>query len=261
MQIKLSEENLLDYFNIRESWQVCDVNPLPTTDFVSRNSDTLLVTVGDSWTWGAGLKSKKRKEQVWGNLVSKMISADWLNLAQPGQSNQWMANRCRELYNISAELEYKKIVVVVVFTGAARSLEQNFDYIHWFENNSIHDFLSMLNTKAVRTITDKPSNVELYLSSNMVDPIGYTSSFKTWYNVLGLSDSYSVYTDMTGLQCLIELEEFIKGEKLVEYKQWILEQIELVENRDRFYLNDSFYEFHPVASAQETWAHYVGKQL
>jgi hypothetical protein len=95
----------------------------------------------------------------------------------------------------------------------------------------------------------------------MVDPIGYTSSFKTWYNVLGLSDSYSVYTDMTGLQCLIELEEFIKGEKLVEYKQWILEQIELVENRDRFYLNDLFYEFHPVASAQETWAHYVGKQL
>ena len=61
MQIKLSEKNLLDYFNIRESWQVCDVNPLPTTDFVSRNSDTLLVTVGDSWTWGAGLKSKKRK--------------------------------------------------------------------------------------------------------------------------------------------------------------------------------------------------------
>ena len=71
----------------------------------------------------------------------------------------------------------------------------------------------------------------------------------------------SVYTDVTGLQCLIELEEFIKGEKLVEYKQWILEQIELVENRDRFYLNDLFYEFHPVASAQETWAHYVGKQL
>jgi len=261
MQIKLSENNLLDYFNFRESWQVCDVNPLPATDFVSRNSDTLLVTVGDSWTWGAGLDSKQRKTQVWGNLVSEMIGADWLNLAQPGQSNQWMANRCRELYNISAELEYKKIVVVVVFTGAARSLDQDFDYIHWFENNSIHDFLPMLNTKAVRTITNRPSNVELYLSSNMVDPLGYTSSFKTWYNVLGLKDSNNVYTDMTGIDCLTKLEEFIKGEKLVEYKQWMLEQIELVERRDKFYDDDLFHDFHPVAAAQETWAQYVGKQL
>lgn len=261
MQIKLSENNLLDYFNFRESWQVCDVNPLPATDFVSRNSDTLLVTVGDSWTWGAGLDSKQRKTQVWGNLVSVMIGADWLNLAQPGQSNQWMANRCRELYNISAELEYKKIVVVVVFTGAARSLDQDFDYIHWFENNSIHDFLPMLNTKAVRTITNRPSNVELYLSSNMVDPLGYTSSFKSWYNVLGLIDPNNVYTDMTGIDCLTKLEEFIKDEKLVEYKQWMLEQIDLVERRDKFYDDDLFYDFHPVATAQLTWAQYVGKQL
>jgi hypothetical protein len=194
-----------------------------------------LVTVGDSWTWGAGLNPDKRKKQVWGNLVSEIISADWLNLAQPGQSNQWMANRCRELYNISAKLEYKKIVVIVVFTGAARSLDQDFDYINWFENNSIDDFLPMLNTKAVRTITNKPNNVELYLSSNMVDPIGYTSSFKSWYNVLGMKDSNSVYTDMTGIECLIELEEFIKGEKLTEYKKWMLEQIDLVEHRDKFY--------------------------
>lgn len=261
MQIKLSENNLLDYFNFGESWLVCDVNPLPATDFVSRNSDTLLVTVGDSWTWGASLNPSKRKNQVWGNVVSEMIGADWLNLAQPGQSNQWMANRCRELYNISAELEYKKIVVVVVFTGAARSLDQDFNYIHWFENNSIHDFLPMLNTKAVRTITNRPSNVELYLSSNMVDPLGYTSSFKSWYNVLGLIDPNNVYTDMTGIECLIELEEFIKGEKLAEYKQWMLEQIELVERRDKFYLKDLFYDFHPVATAQLTWAQYVGKQL
>ena len=261
MQIKLSEDNLLDYFNFGESWLVCDVNPLPANDFVSRNSDTLLVTVGDSWTWGASLNPNKRKNQVWGNVVSEMIGADWLNLAQPGQSNQWMANRCRELYNISAELEYKKIVVVVVFTGAARSLDQNFDYIHWFENNSIHDFLPMLNTKAVRTITNKPSNVELYLSSNMVDPLGYTSSFKSWYNVLGLIDPNNVYTDMTGIDCLTKLEEFIKDEKLVEYKQWMLEQIDLVECRDKFYDDDLFYDFHPVATAQLTWAQYVGKQL
>jgi hypothetical protein len=261
MQIKLSENNLLDYFNFEESWIVCDVNPLPATDFVSRDSDTLLVTVGDSWTWGAGLNPDKRKKQVWGNLVSEIISADWLNLAQPGQSNQWMANRCRELYNISAKLEYKKIVVIVVFTGAARSLDQDFDYINWFENNSIDDFLPMLNTKAVRTITNKPNNVELYLSSNMVDPIGYTSSFKSWYNVLGMKDSNSVYTDMTGIECLIELEEFIKGEKLTEYKKWMLEQIDLVEHRDKFYDDDLFYDFHPTVSSQLTWAQYVGKQI
>lgn len=261
MQIKLSENNLLDYFNFEEAWLVCDVNPLPATDFVSRNSDTLLVTVGDSWTWGAGLDHNKRKNKVWGNVLSKTISADWLNLAQPGQSNQWMANRCRELYNISTDLEYKKIIVVVVFTGAARSLDPDFDYIQWFENNSIQDFLPMLNSKAVHTITNTPSNVEVYLSSNMVDPLGYTSSFKSWYHVLGLTDSISVYTDMTGIKCLIELEEFIKDEKLVEYKQWMLEQIELVERRDKFYDDDLFFDEHPVAIAQETWAQYVGKQL
>ena len=48
---------------------------------------------------------------------------------------------------------------------------------------------------------------------------------------------------------------------MAEYKQWMLEQIELVENRDRFFLNDLFHNFHPVAAAQETWARYVVKQL
>ena len=66
---------------------------------------------------------------------------------------------------------------------------------------------------------------------------------------------------MTGIDCLTKLEEFIKDEKLVEYKQWMLEQIDLVECRDKFYDDDLFYDFHPVATAQLTWAQYVGKQL
>jgi hypothetical protein len=66
---------------------------------------------------------------------------------------------------------------------------------------------------------------------------------------------------MTGIECLIELEEFIKGEKLTEYKKWMLEQIDLVEHRDKFYDDDLFYDFHPTVSSQLTWAQYVGKQI
>ena len=51
---------------------------------------TLLVTIGDSWTWGDGIDN--RVNNVYGRRLSNMLNSDWINIAWPGTANNWIAN-------------------------------------------------------------------------------------------------------------------------------------------------------------------------
>jgi hypothetical protein len=62
--------------------------------------DRLLITVGDSWTWGDSLGAvdsenllddrEYRTTHIYGHGVAQTLGADFLMLANPGCSNVWM---------------------------------------------------------------------------------------------------------------------------------------------------------------------------
>ena len=89
--MKLTTETLPLYFTVATPSNSHYTEVTNCFDFVDRNSDTLVVTVGDSWTWGADLDSDLRLQQVYGNLVSHHLSADFLNLGQSGSNNFFIA--------------------------------------------------------------------------------------------------------------------------------------------------------------------------
>ena len=53
--IRLTQHNLPDYFSIADCHSSWHQTPVNTFNFADRDSDILIVTVGDSWTWGSDL--------------------------------------------------------------------------------------------------------------------------------------------------------------------------------------------------------------
>ena len=278
LPIVLAKEVLPRYFTIADSTNSWYLTPTNTFDFVSRSSNILLVTVGDSWTWGSDISENNsdddyRLKSVWGNQLSGMMGSDWLNLALCAQGNQWMANRITEFANIVPLLNYEKILVVCVFTGAGRmfntDIDHDFDYVEWFKQNintpnDYYSLLELLNTTAVKQIRNSLQfpHVNLYLTTNMIDSLGFTSSFDAWYKTIGITDDKCVYTDMTAVERLLTIEEFVSGKQLVDFKQWMLQLIDSVEYREQHYSDTNiFRNQHPLADYHKQWAEYVYENI
>lgn len=278
LPIVLAKEVLPKYFTIADSTNSWYTSPTNTFDFVSRSSNILLVTVGDSWTWGSDISENNsddeyRLKSVWGNQLSGMMGSDWLNLALSAQGNQWMADRITELANIVPLLNYEKILVVCVFTGAGRmfntGIDRDFDYVEWFKQNintpnDYYSLLKLLNTTAVKQIQNSLQfpHVNLYLTTNMIDSIGFTSSFDAWYKTIGINDETYVCTDMTAVERLLTIEDFVSGKQLADFKQWMLQLIDSVERREQHYSNTNiFRNQHPLADYHKQWAEYVYENI
>jgi hypothetical protein len=98
-------------------------------DFVSVKSNRLFISIGDSWTFGAKLKDEDdgnnprfRIDNCFGNIVSKSLNADFLNLSIPGMSNLWMLNKYLQLIGIADLLEYERIDVFITLTEFGREI-------------------------------------------------------------------------------------------------------------------------------------------
>lgn len=267
--IILTQDNLPKYFTIANSENSWFQEPTNTFDFKSRESTTLLVTIGDSWTYGSDLNPSLRTEQVYGNKLSKMRNSDWLNLGLPAQGNFWIVDRLEELINIEHDLMYDNIVVVCVFTSVARffatSQDQYLDYTAWFKKikNNFSELFVMLNEECVRRINNliKNSNIKLVLTTNFVDHLG----FQNLSNKCIIADPWYMHMNtakpITGktyhcpyyerLSLSVEFG-FVPREYIDEFKQWILTLDTAHERR-----LDEIGCVHPDHRGHLSWAQYL----
>lgn len=99
--------------------------------YVDKGAD-LLITVGDSWTYGDSLgktqvrngidDTQYRLEHVYGKRLSDLTGYSWINLALPGGSNEWMLNSlCQLLPKIN-----QSAVCVITLTESGRHEELKF---------------------------------------------------------------------------------------------------------------------------------------
>lgn len=279
--MKLSQDTLADYFTIADSTNSWYTTPTNTFDFVDRSSRLLVVTVGDSWTWGSGVSFGNKDEQfrrnnVFGNLVSTALHADWLNLGLNAQGNFWIASMVQELTNLIPELDYDHIYVVCTFTGVTRwfntQYDHHIDYKNWFKNTApnFDQLLVMLNQQCVSRIVDSLSghgNVTLKIGTNFVDAIGFDSISaeqllpEPWYKLLGCSDSELVFADVF-FERISQAIEFIEPQHHTAFKQWVLELINKSEHRLGLMTDpDKFWKFHPRANGHQIWAEYILKEI
>jgi hypothetical protein len=198
--MKLTQATLPNYFSLPDESRSNFLLGKNLMDFISRNSNRLLITIGDSWTWGADLTQEKTRElhhsrlsddnyrltNMFGGVLSEMLDADFLSLGESGAGNNTMYLKLLELSKILNDLEYDQIDIICVFTEVGREFDSQFDksvdYYSWLKKHvsmpqDYDKFMSFVNSLISKNIIDLISkfnkNVKIKFGTNFVDPIGF----------------------------------------------------------------------------------------
>jgi hypothetical protein len=254
--------------------------------------DTLLIQIGDSWTWGDHLgcidwdkasNDPCRQEQIVGRKLSNLLDADWVNLAKPGCSNYWMLE---QLQNIEPHLhrvqnQYQRICVVVTLTEDLReskySRRINVDRPYksfWDDSASIKDFLIKVESYLLLNLETYFKNlpfVQVKIARAFTDVWPENESPlllpKSWCDVIQDKinfDNYQKPVPFIGQMSIDPLtEKFIAHRP--ERKQEFLDIMDRVATRWNF-LGASDYNLkgstcHPNPAGHLLWAEYLYSQL
>lgn len=311
MQIILNNAHLADHFGKIENLldmffpnNVLDFDYFMPFSFKGRDSRTLLVTIGDSWSWGSDLSlyrdfvdfcpddwvvkdrtivnvNQNRLEHNYGNIVSKKLHADWLNLSCAAYGNFHMAKCATDLSTIIPNLNYDKIVIICVFTEVGRHFNTEDDTIvdHsllFRQFGSVDNFLADLNKIAVNQITtnlEKYEHVQLFFGTNFVDQIGFDEIADTqrlaipWYQILGTTRESPIFVvnELSWKNIIRSIEDGTIPKHLhTQFKQWldIIFKNKTIVNREiaqsRYY--NSLME-HPNKQGHAVWADYLIKRI
>jgi len=261
--MNLHQDNLHRFFEIANQYNSHFTEPTNTYDFLSRQSRTLCVTIGDSWTWGTALHN--RLDEVYGNTLSMMIDADWLNLGLPGVGNHFIARKVIELDKIAKKLNYDKIFVFCTFTETGRQLDSDYDkHLDFLKYQDFDQFVQMLNDDAVNIIRMHSANfTKTVIGSNFVNPLGFTDS--TFWLDLIYPCHEECYAALHGLwnivdkmPALINLDK----SKTSDFKEWATDFMDRGERRMQTMIRSKrFSHDHPIEKDDHSiWAkHLFGK--
>jgi hypothetical protein len=264
-----------------------------------RGQDILVVTVGDSWTWGDHLgnidwekntNDPVRLQQIYGRLLSKKLNADWVNLARPGCSNYWMLEKLQDIRPCleRARDQYKQIHVIVTLTEDLRestySRRINVDtpYQEFLHNSeSLKDFLM----KVEQYLFD---NLDQYFDQMPFVSAVYSRAFtdiwpanrsharlldKTWCDVIQDKINYPQYLKTTPFIAQLSIDPLTKkflpaldGQRQLNFKEEFVDMMDSVVARRWNFLGESDYNlkgstYHPNPQGHAIWAKYVYNQL
>jgi hypothetical protein len=262
-----------------------------------QGKEFLLIQVGDSWTWGDHLgvidwekasNDPCRQEQIVGRHLSKMLNADWVNIARPGCSNYWMLEKLQDIapHLHRVKDQYKRIFVAVTLTEDLREAEYsrriNVDapyFEMWDNSTSLTGFLTTVEQYLF-------ANLEQYFDSVPFVQARFNRAFtdvwpdntstrlleKTWCDVIQdhvQFDRYWKPVPFVGQMATGPLEKKfmprLTGQQSMNYKTEFLDIMERVGRRWNF-LGASDYNlkgstYHPNPAGHRLWAEYLYNQI
>lgn len=297
-KIIFNQNNFKDFFSTVGPFHSHHSENICPYDYVDRNNDTLLVTIGDSWTWGSGIcdnntngavnitkeQNNFRLNHLYGNLISKEKNWNWLNLGFYSAGNQWMVEKVFELRRLIPYLNFKNIILICVLTSTGRWLntwqDSLTDYKDFFNKNQMTDlkdfenFLIDLNRKAlsqIKLLIRSADNIRLLIGTNAVDHCGFDILEQKeiiptpWYKLLSKTDLNGIYVDMESLRYLPYLENVLANtDQKYAFKKWMMEKINQAEKQNQM-LSDmdhvAFDKAHPNLYGHRKWAEYILEKI
>jgi hypothetical protein len=234
------------------------------------NNDTLLVTIGDSWTWGdsicnIGFKPDQvidnpecRLSNVYGYHLKNLLDSDWINIAYPGTANRWIVDCALRFGHLSEILPYKKIILSIGLTDIGRDVigidisgspltkikevEQRYlTKIKQLEESN-EKIVAIVGRNFTSTIDNNNNIVAHHLSDRWIDV-----SYNNWNGGWKAPDGFTVMP-------LNNLDN--------NGKQWFLNEVVPVAHKIIDYLNECPLHYkvaskHPTEKLHKLWADYV----
>jgi len=248
-------------------------------DFVDQNSKKLLVTIGDSWSWGDELSH--RLECCYGSLLSKKLEADWLNLSPSGAGNHYIGQLYLDLVAyIKQHNKYEAVLCVIVFTETGRDFngwfDREIDYASWLRNNikkhtDYDRFLEYINDFSIdRILENKVDGIELLCAFNFVNPssidkLKNSLVKKTWIEVCANQNLDNICYFVSPyifkkLESTLSIEWSLNRQKFLT---WQIGNLEATQKRLHM-LEDSRYFYprlHPKETGHAAWAEYLYTEI
>lgn len=106
--------------NIEHLQNLTSPNENPWYHECVRNSDTLLICAGDSWTWGNSIPSN-RLQSIFGTRLAEKLDCDFINIGLCGESNLVVLDFTRQVI-ANLTRTYKEIKIVFTLTECTRDL-------------------------------------------------------------------------------------------------------------------------------------------
>lgn len=245
------------------------------------NNKTLLITIGDSWTWGDELDPEHRKNQCFGNILAKRKNSDWLNLSVPGLGNQYIGMLMQELSDMPWLIKYTHIDIIIVLTEIGRDFDgwfdRDVDYAKWLRSNisqpeDYTEFLAFINNRVCQQIIEshkKITNSRLLVATNFIDPVGFEDLSgsmveKSWFDVLEPNLEHPCYFVSSyifqKLRGVLDMEWSLDS---MIFDEWAnlntdraLKRISILENSKML-----FPRRHPTVESHEIWADYLYQKI
>lgn len=264
-----------------------------------RDKDTLIVTVGDSWTWGDGLHGidgslssggpidhPKRTTSIYGWLLAEKLDADFVNMGYCAGSNRWMIDTL-ERFLKQLPLTYSKIYIIVTLTENHRELNKT--VAHW-PKYSTFPYIPTIQGELNLNLFFKEYEANMFLRlKSVIDAFpnitflvgrNFTYSHEENIPILG-----SIHLSKTWVDCLVEkqncivdypknlrvltlmsygpLEEHLKD--MPVYKDAVEPHMTDSFNAIEWLMNSEFnYKKatkHPTEEGHRIWADYLYEQL
>ena len=247
-------------------------------DVFDKNKPNLLVTLGDSWTFGHELEN--RLDECFGESLSEKLDADWLNLGLSGIGNHYISLLFKELveYIKNNKNYYKKIYCVVTLTETAREfngwLDKHVDYATWLRNHitepdDFYYFLDLIEKLTINNLSVDSDNIQTVISHNFVNRrfqqiSGKTVLEKTWLEVCmeskgKLIDDTCYFVSPWIFDKLIRVTDIEWSLDKTMLKEWLSIQTDKANKRIDLLSNNSmfFEEYHPKPIGHQLWADYL----
>lgn len=252
-----------------------------------QNKDNLLVCFGDSWTWGDSLTDNlknynlgdnfwlnsdhdknKRKNLCFGNSLSDMLNADWINIAYPGESNYWIWQQFKDFFKQINNYNYKKVYIVIVLTETGREINEYKSLIS--KHKTCEDLMRSIELDIIKKIYEVYSGdiKNIILARNFT--VNYNSSkyhtddLINWVT-LNAKHENIINEDLkiTGPVTGIALNPIKENCKSLNYKPFFISQVkklEILHNYlDQSKLHSRKSTKHPTAESHQLWAEYLFK--
>lgn len=269
--------------------------PAQYTEFhIVRNSDTLLIAIGESWTYGESLSGIGSgaglfnfHSQIHGCFAPRMaeiLGCDLYQFAIPGNCNLWMSIELKRILKYVATLGYKKVLLAYQMTENAREMPLKFHELTL--NHPIHNWFNTGTEKPIHILEWLKMYDEIFLNELDESVKNFTAcpinaimfrnflklhTDKRDYNFKIIEPTWIEYTsrlvnhkhESPSIMNVIEFENHIKhfGQKIVHDREFMEQQISLTSQLfDYVGSGNVYHNNHPTKWGHLVWAIHLTRQ-
>jgi hypothetical protein len=257
-------------------------------DWLKLNRKKLLVTIGESWTWGDSLgltqhniydDKEFRLQNVYGKQLADKLDADFLNIAKPGESNLWIARHFKLFADSIDQFVYDEIFVVLTLTEVGREFEGDLDgdrdYMTDLKNIScLTKFLQTLSIYVSNEILAVDQDkIKLLIATNFVDsnyPAELNVLKKSWVDIIAEQLQVPVAKPCYVVGSWVfdrfhQILNFSQNYKKDKFLTDMLAHLAIAKQVTDFLLHSRFNykkaSKHPTPEAHKFWADYLYKSF